>query len=259
MPTNAGSSLGLILRHESLEKIQKRHWRGFPAVSREMVRDIARDFTNINLLIVFIAVVMVITSLGCIITTGSKNLVTAERSFTDFTAIDAENGFHVYVIPGSEYRITITTDDNVMERVTVSKSGKTLFIGLKPGSYEDLTLRANITMPELEEADFSGGSHLTGEGFNVTEMTLILGGGSHATMAGSVADLTATADGGSHLKLKNFQIQDADITLRGGSWATISIEGTLDASLTGGSHLNYYGNPTMGDIQTSGGSHITRK
>jgi hypothetical protein len=78
-------------------------------------------------------------------------------------------------------------------------------------------------------------------------------------MVGSVADLTATADGGSHLKLKNFQIQDADITLRGGSWATIIINGILDASLTGGSHLNYYGNPTMGDIQTSGGSHITRK
>jgi DUF4097 and DUF4098 domain-containing protein YvlB len=183
--------------------------------------------------------------------------VTEEKTFTGFTAVEAEDGFHVYIIQGDEFGVTITTDDNVMKQVTVSKTGRKLSIGLKPGDYQKVVLRANITMPDLDEVDFSDGSHLTAVGFNSTKFKLSLSGGGHATLNGSADDLIASGSGGSHLHLENFRVKNADVTLRGGSHATIHIDDTLDADLGGGSHLFYLGNPKMGNIQASDGSHVS--
>ena len=216
------------------------------------------DVREIEILVVSIMALVVSTSLGCISITGSKNLVTEERMFTGFTAVSAEDGFHVFIIQGEEFSITVTTDDNVMKQVTVSKMGSKLSLGLGLGVYEDVVLRANITMPELDKAEFSGGSHLMAEGFNSTKFKLSLSGGSHATLDGSADEMVASGSGGSHLYLGNFRVGDADVTLRGGSHATINIEGTLDAVVSGGSHLRYLGNPTMGNVQASDSSHVTK-
>ena len=147
-----------------------------------------------------------------------------------------------------------------MQNVTVNKTGGKLFIGLKPGNYEDMdmVLRAKITMPELNEVVLSGGSHCTAGEFDSTKFILSLSGGSHATLRGSTDMLMASGSGGSHLKLANFKVENANVTLSGASHATINMEGTLNADLSGGSHLYYRGNPTMGSIQNTGGSEVSR-
>jgi len=54
-------------------------------------------------------------------------------------------------------------------------------------------------------------------------------------------------------------VVNADVSLSGGSRATINLDGRLDADLSGGSNLLYIGDPTMGDINTSGGSTVGKK
>ena len=78
-------------------------------------------------------------------------------------------------------------------------------------------------------------------------------------MEGSASDLTVDASGGSTLDLENFPVHDADIAFSGGSSGTISLDGTLDANLSGGSRLWYIGSPTLGDIDTSGGATVQKK
>jgi hypothetical protein len=93
----------------------------------------------------------------------------------------------------------------------------------------------------------------------LASLDLELSGGSHADVEGSASDLTVDASGGSTLDLDNFPVHDADIVFSGGSSGTISLDGNLDADLSGGSRLWYIGNPTLGDIETSGGSSIQRR
>ena len=52
--------------------------------------------------------------------------------------------------------------------------------------------------------------------------------------------------------------QDKGIGLSGASDGTVNLTGTLDADVSGASKLRYYGNPTMGDIETSGASSIKK-
>ena len=207
------------------------------------------------------------------------NLVTEDYGFSDFTGVDAGSGFEVEITQSNSYSINMTTDDNMLDYIEVSGSSNKLTLGLKWGyTYQNVTLRANITVPDLYELEFSGGTHGTIEGFTSSHELAVglsggsslsgdfttsgdaqfaLSGGSHlAELDGTANDLTISGSGGSHLYLSDFLVHDATVNLSGGSHATINLDGRLDGELIGGSHLKYVGNPTTVDVDTSGSSTV---
>jgi hypothetical protein len=232
---------------------------------------------------------------------GSGNLINEEMGFSDFTKINVGSGFKVEITQSSSYGVNLTADDNVFDYIETSLKGDTLTIRLKWGySYQSLTLRAKIIMPELYEVQLSGGTHGTVEDFSslhtfvlglsggsfldmddmlVGDIQCDLSGGSHLTggltasgdaqfrlsggsrveLDGVADDLFIDASGGSSLKVSDFPIHNADVNLSGGSRVTINLDGRLDANLSGGSKLYYFGEPTMGDINKSDDSTIEQK
>ena len=213
---------------------------------------------------------------------GSGELVTEEKDFTDFTIVEVGWGFEVEISQSDSYSINITTDDNMLDYIEVSGQGNKLTIGLKWGySYQNVNLRAKITMPNLYELEFSGGTHGAIEGFSTShEFVLELSGGSSLIgsyttsgdaqftlsggsrlieLDGAANNLRISASGGSRLELSDFPVHDAGANLSGGSRANINVDGRLDADLSGGSHVLYVGDPTMGDVNTSGGSTVSKK
>jgi predicted nucleic acid-binding Zn ribbon protein len=192
---------------------------------------------------------------------GSGNFVTEEKILSDFTIVDVGSGFNVEISNSSSFSVLVTADDNVMEYIEVSKSGDTLKAGIGWGtSFSSVTLKIKITMPEINRIELSGGSQGKIEDFSSTNPFVIdLSGGSQLTGQGAAGNLTIDASGGSKLHFASYSIQDAYIELSGGSEATINLDGALDADLSGGSTLYYYGDPTLGEIETSSGSQITKK
>ncbi len=192
---------------------------------------------------------------------GSGNIVTEEMKLGDFTMVEVGSGFEVEITQSISHSVNITADDNVFDYIEASKAVETLRISLKPGIviYES-TLKAEITMPELYDLQLSGGTHGTSKGFHSShDFVLGLSGGSHINLEGSANDLLIKADGGSHLDLSDFPVHNVNVNLSGGSHATINLDGRLDADVSGGSHLYYIGEPTMGDISESGGSEVSKK
>ena len=99
---------------------------------------------------------------------GSGDLVTNQELISDFTAVDVSSGFNVEISESNSYRVRVTADDNVMEYVEIRKSGDTLVVGLRWGySFRSVTLKAEITMPELRNLELSGGSQGKIEDFEV--------------------------------------------------------------------------------------------
>ena len=192
--------------------------------------------------------------------TGSGTPVTETPSITGFTSVSAAMGFNVEITESSTFSVRVTVDDNVVDRLRVTKEGDTLSITLDPGIYTSMTLRAVVTMPLIEGLELSGGSRGFIRGFvGLTSLDLELSGGSHVDAEGSAIDLTVDASGGSTLDLENFPVHDADVVFSGGSSGTISLDGNLAADASGGSRLWYIGSPTLGDIDTSGGATVQKK
>lgn len=192
--------------------------------------------------------------------TGSGDLVTKTYEFQDFSAIDAGYGFNIAVTQGNEYSISVSVDDNVLDRLDVRKDGDTLKISLDPGGYTRMNLVAKITMPSLNSIEFSGGTHGEISGFTSTrDFEVDLSGGSWVIIEGSAGDLVMDASGGSHFDFSEFTVNDADVKLSGGSNGSVYVGGRLDADLSAGSHLDYYGDPELGNIETSSAATISPK
>jgi hypothetical protein len=204
-------------------------------------------------------------SIGCFLSaiTGSGNVITQEEAITDFDRLDVSNGFQVDVSQGDTFSVVIRVDDNLVDYLRVTKQGSTLNIGLRPGrSYNlrEVTLEADVTMPELTGLGLSGGSRGSVTGFeSASDFDLSASGGSHATLTGSAGDLVVDASGGSETDLSGFSVVDASVEASGGSEVTVNASGRLDADASGGSRVFYLGSPTLGTIDESGGSSVRRR
>jgi len=226
---------------------------------------------------------------------GSGNLETEEYAFTDFTEVEISDAFDFEIKQSSSYSINVTADDNVIDYVQVSQDGQTLRIGLRtglrigsvtlrigPGIFPlpgSVTLRASVTMPQLHSLTATGASHGTVSGFSSTDdLDITVSGASKVTgditagnvefrmsgastiqLEGSANDIDAGVSGASHLNLDDFVVNNADLNLSGASTGTVNLSGRLDANLSGASRLWYIGEPTMGDINTSGASTLSKK
>jgi hypothetical protein len=211
---------------------------------------------------------------------GSGNLETEVYAFTNFTEVEIGSAFEFEINQSSSYSINVTADDNVLDYVQVSKDGQTLKIrlGIVPRLW-NITLRASVTMPQLRGLTASGASRGTVSGFSSTEdLDITVSGASRLTgdiiagnvdfdisgastiqLEGSADDMDANVSGASSFNLGDFIVNNADVDFSGASSGTINLDGRLDADLSGASRLWYIGEPTMGNIDTSGASKISKK
>jgi hypothetical protein len=242
------------------------------------------------LIIVIVATVIVVASaiifLGNFLpiteVVGSGDLTTQQKEFSDFSAIDVSSGFEVEISQSNIYSISVTADENIIEYIQLSKTDNTLKARMQAGiSYQSITLQIEIEMPQLNSLDLSGGSQATINDFISSNMFSVdLSGGSQLEGSfttpedvdfelfggsqvddfdGEAKDATIELSQGSQLDLSEFVVNNSNINLSGGSQATINLSGRLDANLTGGSTLEYIGEPVLGDIEVSGGSTINKR
>jgi hypothetical protein len=213
-------------------------------------------------------------------TSGSGILTTRDYSIKDFTAVDIGSAFQFELVRADDNGVRITADNNIIDRIEVVKEGNTLKINLKPFvSLGTATMKASISMPELDALSVSGACRGTISGFSSNQSfdmsvsgasrvaggitagnaKLVLSGASIVDMAGAAANLTASASGASQLNLAGLTVNNAHISLSGASAGEVNCNGRLDADLSGASHFLYSGTPTMGTIHTSGASTISKK
>lgn len=233
------------------------------------------------------------------VVTGSRNMETREFDFSDFTRVEVSSAFEVEIDQSDSYSVSITADDNLFDYIAVSKHGATLQIRLKTARYIGTTQRASITMPDLYGLEFSGATHGAVQGFGSShDFTLQLSGASSLGMVdmsagdirfdvsgasrvtgditagdadldisgastvelqGSGSNIVVDASGASGVRLADFPVNNANVKLSGASNGTVNLDGRLDANLSGASRLSYIGEPTMGTINTSGGSILSEK
>jgi len=196
---------------------------------------------------VFIIALLVITGLslftGCSSISdaivGSGDLITQEMDFADFTKLEIGHVFQAQVTRADSFSVSLTVDDNLLEYVTVRKSGNTLSIYLKGGyAYIGTTKIVEITMPKLDKMSLSGGASGVVSGFR------------------SLERLELAASGSSTLYIDDTKAGDTSFKISGASRVSGGIEiteGRFDVS--GASSLELEGDARDISIEVSGASH----
>ena len=237
-----------------------------------------------TLLIVLVAVAIILLVIGSIfvflwVLPGNERTETLD--YTGFSSVEASSAFQVTITQSTSYSVKISASERIFDRIEVTQQGQTLKIDVKPGIFFGLfNNKAEITMPSLENfalseasrgtadgfsssnqftAQISGASTLDLNNFNAGDINLEVTGASHLTGQGTASNLTSAVSGASTLDLTDLTVDNANIDLSGASHAIINLTGRLDAQASGASNLQYIGEPTLGTINTSGGSTVNKK
>lgn len=210
--------------------------------------------------------------------TGSGNLVTETYDFDNFTAVRAGSAFQVTIAQGDTYSVQVTADDNVMDKLIVESRGGALILEMRQPSVflGNVTLRAEITMPELEEVRFSGATHGSMTGFTTDgaflaeasgastiegdiesdSLRVDISGASNALLTGATRELEVHASGASKANLSGLTAENARAEASGASRVEVNVSGELRAIASGASTVEYSGNPANVREDESGASTI---
>jgi hypothetical protein len=240
-------------------------------------------FNKRNSMITFmaIAVLAVIVLSGCNVIgaaiTGSGNVVSQEYDFTDFEEVDISHAFQGTITQGDAYSIVVRVDDNLVDRLEVSQEGNRVNIGLEETSLVTrATMEFEITMPNLTWLGVSGASQAQLNGFASGDdftaeasgasrihgdvatgnLDLEASGASTIALAGTGGDVRANAGGASTIDLEALTAANANVEASGASTVIVNMTGQLNANASGASNIYYLGNPTLGNIDESGGSNV---
>jgi len=266
------------------------------------------------ILLALLSVLLLVTFLGsgCGVILVPKDgeaepgeMETKQYDFAEFTHVDISSAFEYEIQQADTYSVSITANSNLFDDIRVKKVGQALDIGIEfPGIAVTIvnvppSLKAFITMPQLQGLDSSGATHGIVTGFRSDEdlavsvsgastvqladiaagdtvfvvcgasevtgpivlkdLQLEISGDSSVELKGLANSLAVDGSGASHLRLADLKVGNADVTLSGASDATINLAGSLDANLSGASTLEYIGEPTLGIMDITGASTVKRK
>ena len=226
---------------------------------------------------IIIPLIAVFLTMGLLV--GCGPVRTQTYNFTDFTRVEVGYAFQVEVVQSNSYSISITAPEDLFNFIQVSKEGETLKIGVTQPVSIAGTKKVEITMPDLHAINLSGATKGTIKGFSSShdfdlklsgasslngdlaagDIDFDVSGASTVELDGSAQDIDVNASGASRVKLADLSVRNADVLLSGASSGTVNLSGKLDADLSGALKLSYIGAPTMGTINTSGGSTLNKR
>jgi Putative auto-transporter adhesin, head GIN domain len=231
----------------------------------------------------FLFAVAIVPVGGCGLAGLAGSGVPASRSVDakDFTTVEVNGPFEVTLERGDKFNVTVTSDDNLLQFIDVQNAGGKLSIRIQ--SEEHLRpksgLKAKINMPAIEAVNLrgacsgslnglkgvkdlklnvEGASTITGD-IQTGSITLEAVGASQIKLTGKAHECRAEARGASQLHLGDLAVEKAVIQLDGASSGVVKASDKLDYELNGASHLDYRGNPKIGNKEVQGASSASQK
>ena len=176
----------------------------------------------------------------------------------NFTDISIFSVFFVEVTQDSDFLVEVTIDSDDVNRLDVTQNGATLNIGLAQGTGNANieTIRAVVTLPQLNTINLDGVIDVVLNDFNQTQLGVDVDGVSRLRSDSlMVQSLNARVAGVSQLDFGDVRpIGSATIDVSGVSTATVNMDigSTLNGSVMGPSSLFYYGTDVSVNVTASG-------
>lgn len=177
---------------------------------------------------------------------GSGDLETRSFDLKDFDSIRIDGVAEVEVTIADEFKVELTTDDNLLEFVIVEVRRGTLILDMEDdiGDIDtDEGFRYRISMPSFVALDIDGVGNVEAEGLVNERFELKVDGVGNVELEGTVDELEVEMDGVGDADLRDFEAKEAWISVDGVASVVCTVTESLDASVDGMGNIKYYGDP----------------
>jgi hypothetical protein len=189
---------------------------------------------------------------------GSGRVVSESRSLDTCEGVTIKSIGEVYVTQAETQSIRIEADDNIMKDVTAENQNGILVVGLKSGSYSNITLRTYVSLKNIRFLSIEGAGNIeTVAPIAFPSLSCIINGAGNITLRGQGDNISCILNGAGNFNAKLFTAKNFTVILNGAGNCTATVAETLDATVNGIGTVTYYGNPTSVKTVIGGLGHIT--
>lgn len=195
---------------------------------------------------------------------GNGNVVTEDRPvYEDFDRVKGSDGLDVYLTEGTENKIVVEADENLMDIIETEISNGRLHITTNENIGRAKSKKVHVTYVNLTEvgassgADVIGNSVLRGERItldsssgadlevevNAKDVYAESSSGADLKVSGKATSLSANASSGSDIKARDLEVLTCTADASSGADITVNVKERLDGEASSGGDIKYYGNP----------------
>ena len=204
-----------------------------------------------------------------------------EKEYKDFTRVAISNTFDFKIVRADSFSVKFDVPEGFTKNIRIDQVGDKLNIDHShhiSWMFRLARPKVTITMPLIKELRLTGAVSGEVTGFKSSEdFSMEMEGASQARISlqagkadfhlrgactleaiGAAESLIIDVNGACKLEMKDFAVKNAAVRLNGASTCTVNVNGRLDARLGGVSNLFLVGEPTIGDIRTTGMAKISK-
>jgi hypothetical protein len=205
-----------------------------------------------------LASVLVMALAGCGDIQGDGNIVEQERLVDPFTGVFLAEGLHGEVTVGPEYSVKIRGDSNLLEYIQLNLREGVLTSELdgSMGMFPTEPIVITIVTPNLKQLRATNGTRLSASGISTENLLLRVSTRARVNVSGSARKLTLEAANDSDVQAGELAAETASIRVSGRTEVRLNVTQEIIGTAAGGSSITVQGNPSVSDIDTSGGSQV---
>lgn len=222
----------------------------------------------------------ILTAVLVVFATGLFAQKTEIRELKSFEKLAVHTSGNVYLTQGTEQRVELRGDDELLQSIVTDVEGGKLTIRTNKNSWfgSQDKLDVYITMPEVRSITLSGSARLKGENtfksdeiklaisgsgsmsvtLEASQLDLAISGSGRMDLDGSANEAKIAISGSGGLKAENLKAKDYTIKISGSGSCRIQAEKSIDAHISGSGSVYYAGNPSKVDSHTSGSGKIKK-
>jgi hypothetical protein len=216
---------------------------------------------------------------------GNGNVVTIERSTADYDEVAVAGWFDVELIEGTEGKLTIRGEENLLEYIkTEVKDNKLVVkvkkgVNLKPSSWGNGGgILVTVPVESISSVSLSGSgdvvsktvikadnfeTRLSGSGdlsiqVEADNVVASLSGSGDVDLSGSAGSFTVKVSGSGDVKAYELSANTVEATISGSADVKVTATEMLYARVSGSGDIQYRGNPTKIDSKASGSGDISK-
>lgn len=196
---------------------------------------------------------------------GSGPFQTEQRKHNEFKSIDISLNADVTIRSGKNYSVSVSAEENLLERIRSRVRGKKLVIESKGCLKPNRDIQVEIVVPELEEIELSGsGNVFVPDTMHFKNLLLKVNGSGDMDVKLTAASLTSSINGSGNILLQG-SANRHDIKINGSgdvdarempcNQSTVKVNGSgnvkayvinqMDVHVNGSGSVYYKGKPKL--------------
>ena len=185
---------------------------------------------------------------------GAGPIVSQTLDLSTLTGFDFQVGGEVTAVPGATQRVVVHSQQNVIDLLNRDVLNGIWDIGFTQCVRNIGELRVEITLPELNSVELSGGGTIDAE-TQARTIDTILSGAGVVTLSGEATSQEVTLSGSGTVEAFDLTTEETTVLLSGQGAVNVTASAQLNVDLTGSGVVSYRGDPEL-DVRITGAGRV---